>query len=371
MKSALKWVGLFALAIVAVMLSAPTAHALTSFQPSDAITSLMLVGAIGKASDMVIYQAEFQTGMVEKISQFLGVFNEGTRGAIRLVPRALKGHYGKDAFFKDVSGLVSRRDITSVAAVTDLALTQDENISVKLNRKVGPVAQTIDAMKKAGLDEASASRAFGALAGERKMKDMVNAAILALETAISGVAANNLDITGETVKTANTDALRRVLAKMGDASQSVVCWLSHSKADFDIIGQLMSDKVTGLADLVTIGGALPAYLGRPRIVTDAPALTDANGSLTDTYNTLGLTKDACVVEESEDETFLTEQVSGLENIIRRWQSEHAFNVSVKGFKWDVANGGINPTDGTLGTSSNWDKVASDDKNIAGVRLVTQ
>ena len=85
--------------------------------------------AIGKYSDMVVYQAEFQSGMVEKVAQFLAAFNEASRGAIRLVPRALKGHYGKEAFFEDVSSLVSRRDITSVSAATDLALTQGELVA--------------------------------------------------------------------------------------------------------------------------------------------------------------------------------------------------------------------------------------------------
>jgi hypothetical protein len=47
--------------------------------------------AIGKASDMKVYHEEFQSGMVEKIAQFIGLFNEQSRGAIRLIPRALKG----------------------------------------------------------------------------------------------------------------------------------------------------------------------------------------------------------------------------------------------------------------------------------------
>jgi hypothetical protein len=327
--------------------------------------------AIGKASDFVIYQAEFQSGMVEKAAQFLQLFNAGTRGAIRLVPRALKGHYGKEAFFKDVSSLVSRRDITDVSAVTDLALTQDENISVKINRKIGPVAQTLDAMKKAGMDEGAASRAFGELAASRKLKDMVNTALIAVEAAIQGNSAMNLDITGEATKTASRDALNRTLALFGDARQDIVCWVGHSHVNTAILSEVIASGVTGLEDIVSIQGALPAWLGRPSIITDAGALTDANASATDTYNTLGLVEGAVVVEESEDDTFVTELVSGYENIFRRFQSEYAYNVSVKGFKWDTTNGGVNPTDSALGTTTNWDQVATDDKHTAGVRLLSQ
>lgn len=327
--------------------------------------------AIGKASDMVIYQAEFQSGLVEGLNQNVALFNEQTRGAIQLVPAALKGYYGKAAFFKDVASLVTRRDITSTSSVTDLAMTQDEQISVKINRKIGPVAQTLDAIKKAGLTEAQASFAFGQLAASRKMKDMINTALIAAETAIQGNTPMNLSITGETTKTASTASLVRTLALMGDMAGDIVCWVGHSKPYFDVLNGLISDKVTGLADLVTIQGGIPSTLGRAFVISDAPALTDANGSATDTYNTLGLVSGAVVVTESEPDAFATEIVTGLENLARRWQSEYSYNVEVKGFKWDIANGGVNPADATIGTTTNWDQTAYDDKLTAGVRLVTQ
>ena len=326
--------------------------------------------AIGKASDMKVYQEEFQSGMIERVAQFLGVFNEGTRGAIRLIPSALKGDYSKAAFFKDVSGLVSRRDTTITTAVTDLALTQDEVISVKLNRKVGPLAQTLDAIKKANITEAEASRAFGVLAGEQKMKDMVDAAIRSVAAAIGATAAmvSDVSVTTGTRVPSSPGALNTALALMGDAAQDVVCWVGHSRPNFDIIGALIAGTTSGLADVATIQGALPGYLGRPSIITDSAALT-----FTDTYvkyRTLGLVRDAVIVTESEEESFATEMVTGLENLVRRWQSEHAFNVECKGYKWDIANGGANPNDTALALSTNWDKVATSDKHTPGVLLIT-
>lgn len=368
------WGAFAAVAVLALLATGTPGMALTlDFSNPEALTGLLLIGAIGKASDMVIYQEEFQTGLVERVTQFLSAFNEQSRGAIRMVPRALKGHYSKAAFFKDVAGLVTRRDITSTAGVTALAMTQDEVISVKLNRKIGPVAQTLDALKKAGLTEADASRVFGQMAGERKMKDMLNSALLAVETAIAGQGATlTSDITAlvAPANLATTAGLRTALAKFGDASQDVVCWVGHSKPHFDIIGALMAQNVTGLTDIVTIQGAVPAYLGRPVVVTDSPALVDLNGSAADSYNTLGLTANAVVVEESEDETYFTDIVGGAENLYRIFQSEYAYNVTVRGFKWDIANGGVNPADGALGTTTNWDKVAHDDRLLAGVRLLS-
>lgn len=47
-----------------------------------------------------------------------------------------------------LSGLVSRRDTTSTGAATDQTMTQDEWVSVKLNRKIGPVLQSRDSFRK-------------------------------------------------------------------------------------------------------------------------------------------------------------------------------------------------------------------------------
>ncbi len=368
LKAVSVWGMLTLVAVLTVMLTGTPATALAQ---SFSLDHLLFIGAIGKASDMVIYQAEFQTGMIESLTQFLNAFNESSRGAIRLIPNALKGHYSKNAFFKDISGLVTRRDITSVASVTPIAMTQDEMIGVKVNRKVGPVSNTLDSIIKAGMTEEEASRAFGKLAGEHKMRDMLNTGLIALETAIQSVTVMNLDITGETTKTSSTAALQRAKAKMGDNGEKIVCWVSHSKTHNDVLGALIAGNVTGLSDIVSIQGAVPAFLGRPVVVTDSPALTDANGTATDTYNTLGLVAGALVIEESEPDRFYTDIVGSLENLARIWQSEYAYNITIKGKKWDVGNGGVNPADAAIGTTTNWDTVASDDKNTAGVRLVTQ
>jgi hypothetical protein len=324
----------------------------------------------GVYTDMAIYQAEFQTGLAERISQNIAAFNAQSAGAIRLVPNALRGHYGKSAFFKEIASLVARRDISSVAAVSDLKMTQDEVISVKINRRVGPVAQTIDAIKKAGLTEAQASRAFGVFAADAKFKDMLNTALIAGERAIQDNTAMNLTISSESTPTMSTSALVRTLALMGDMAGSIVAWVGHSKPFYDLTKALVIGTATGVADAVTVNGPISQSLGRPFIVTDAPALTDANGSADDTYNTLGLVRDAIIVEESEEEAFFTDIISGNANLLRRWQAEYAYNLSVKGFKWDVAVG-VNPTDANVGASGSWDQVATSDKLTAGVRLVSE
>ena len=67
---------------------------------------------------------------------------------------------------------------------------------------------------------------------------------------------------------------------------------------------------------------------------------------------------------------LLERVGGGEQITRRFQAEYAYNLEMKGFTWDIANGAANPTDSALGTSSNWDQTAASIKDTAAVMALS-
>lgn len=104
--------------------------------------------AIGKASDFKIYNDEVRGGVVETLTQATQALSAGSAGSIVLTTVSKRGDYAKESFFKNIASLVTRRDTTAVTTATDLALTMDEIISVKLNRKIGPVGQTRDAFRK-------------------------------------------------------------------------------------------------------------------------------------------------------------------------------------------------------------------------------
>lgn len=326
--------------------------------------------AIGKASDFKIYEEEFYGGMWEGLSQTTNGFNAGSRNALRLVTRDLLGNYSKESFYKSISNLITRRDTTSVAAVTDLAMTQDEKITVKVHRKIGPTAQTLDAWRKIGKDQREMSFQIGRMVADEKIKDYINTTILVAQAAIAGQGSLLFDATGETTKTLTHGYLVKGLAKMGDMGSGVVCWVMHSKPYYDLMGQAIADKVFEVAGATIMNGTI-ASLGRPVVVIDSPALWDLNGSATDTYNVLGLVEDAATLIESETEEIFAEPVTGLENIIFRIQGEYAYNLGVKGFKWDVTNGGANPLDAALATTTNWDLVVSSVKLAAGVKIKVQ
>jgi hypothetical protein len=193
---------------------------------------------------------------------------------------------------------------------------------------------------------------------------MVNTAIRVVEAALQGQA-NLVHTVGATITHA---ALVDAMAKRGDKASDISCLVMHSKPYFDLVKQAITDKIFQVANVAIYAGTVATF-GKPTIVIDSPPLVDAGAP--NTYNTLLLVPGAVTVKESELETVVLDgPLTGLENLIYRLQGEYAYNVECLGFKYDVAQG-VNPTDNVLGTAANWVKEATDDKALAGVRLVTQ
>ncbi len=326
---------------------------------------------IGKASNFKIYQNELRGGIVEQLMQASAFFN-GAGGAISLTSVSRRGDYSKESFFKNIATVVSRRDTTSVAAATDLPLTMDEIISVKLNRTIGPVTQTYDAFAKMAMDMTpeAFSVLLGGMIGKAMQVEMLNSGLRAARAALVTHATNMHTVASSGEIT--TSALVDGLAKFGDAASNISAWVMHSKVYFDLMQHQIGTSANGdIVSGVVVQSATPATLNRPVIVTDSDALLVAGGSgsgaYTD-YHTLGLTSGAIVLENSESERVVLDEVTGLQNLVIRLQGEYAYNAGVKGFKWDTTNGGVNPNDTALGTGTNWDTAVSSNKSVAGVLI---
>lgn len=329
--------------------------------------------ATGTKANFKVYNEFIHSGLVETLTQNSDAFNAASRGAIRLASVNRRGDYVYESFFKNTADLVSRRITSgtgSTSTVDDLALQQDEHISVKVNRKIGPVANTLDSFKKiqAGpFNENALNFAIGQQAAKAMQVDQINTVIRAGRAALS----NQSDalFTVPSSGTLKTSSLVSGLSKRGDASDSVILWVMHSKAYFDLVQYQITPTNNGdlIANAAVVDGS-PTTLGRPVLIIDSPALAISSGSpqVTD-YYTLGLTANAFTVEDSEETTIVSEFVTGSENLLVRYQGEFAYNVSLRGFKWDVQNGGgDNPTDTNIGTGSNWDPAMASVKDWGGV-----
>lgn len=318
-----------------------------------------------KLSDVKAYDVLMATSFYERITQNINAFNGASAGALRMLNDKLTGDYEKLAFFKNMSAL-TRRDVTSSASVEPTKMTMDENISVKVKRKYGPVDTDRGAFRSMNMSPDEASVLAGQAMADEVMQEMLNTAIAALDAALSGQTEVNKDVSGAGSDNKMSHSnLNNALAQLGDASSQVKLWVMSGAAGHALLGNMLSGVAPQFNDsgISVYNGGVPT-LGRPIILTDCDALNP-----TDKFVVLGLTDAAALLKISEDAEAFSQVILGNENIVTRFQGESAYNIQLKGFKWDTGNGGANPNAGTVATASNWDKNVTSHKSLAGVRLV--
>lgn len=303
-------------------------------------------------------------GFYEGITQNTNAFNAASAGALRVLNEKVNNDYGKKSFFKNLDA-VSRRDDTSTATANGIKLLMDEDISVKVKRKFGPVETTRDALRSQGIDPDQASYYAGLAMADGTKQEMLNTVVSALDAALSA-SNNNIDVSG--IANANQMShlnLNKALALMGDNSSNVKLWVMSGAAYHALIGSMLSGTAPQFNDsgISVYNGGAPT-LARPVLVTDSSAL-----SPTDKFVILGLTENAAMLKISEDPEAISHVISGNENLITRFQGESAYNIQLKGYKWNIGSGGRNPAAAALNTASNWTKNVTSDKSLPGVRLV--
>src|SRR5690349_9775058 len=104
-------------------------------------------------TDMKYFDPLIQSGYSEVMAQAVEKFNGGSNGTILLRSNRKPGDFDYEAFFKNAGGLVSRQDLTSTSSATAKKMEQSNVISVKLNRKIGPVEWARSAFLKPGLSQ--------------------------------------------------------------------------------------------------------------------------------------------------------------------------------------------------------------------------
>ena len=326
--------------------------------------------AAGTQQNFVIYNEQYHAGAWEKLSQVVEVFNESSANTLQVATREHIGHFSEQSFYRNVADVISHRDVDSTADVEAKKMEQDENVSVKINRRIGPVEQSIDSFKKLGRDPQEMSFVLGEMVAEQKLQDMVNTAFLCLAVALGNDNATMVDITADNPATISHLAFPRALTKMGDRASEIRAIGFHSNPFYSLMQQAMIDKIFEVAGVVIASGNVPTLM-KPTVIVDAPALMIENVAPTPNYfNTLMLTSGAVLIEESETETIHSSIVDGKANLMLRYQGEYAYTITLKGHRWDKAAGGENPTNAALGVGANWIRT-HDVKQGPGVLLRTQ
>lgn len=319
--------------------------------------------ATGTISNFQVYNDFIHSSFVEQFTQNSDAFNEKSNGAIIMATEATVGDYKYQSFFEEGPD-VERRDDTATSALTDNALTQDNEVDVLLARRRHQ-ATTRSQWLNIGKTPEEFGRVYSAQLDVAIRREMLNRALAAVNAALSNVSALLADDSGQTM---DTDSLAQGLTLFGDASDKIVLWVMHSAPYWNLVRSQITANIDGVSNF-NIQTATPVTLNRPVLVTDSSSLVvSATGTR---YITLGLTAGAIRCVMSQMPYTAIEEETGKDNIIIRQQTEYAYLLGLKGFKYDTANGGRNPNNTNVATAGNWDQAATDNKSLPGIRIRTQ
>lgn len=308
--------------------------------------------------DLQMFNSQVSLAMTEIVDQEVNKFNEASRGAITLRPSGVcAGDYAIEASFKRIQGLVRRRNMYGTGDLTTVPLQQIKDVAVKVAAGTPPVEFKPSEYEWILQDPALAAVMIGEQLAPAKLQDMLNVGLSAAVAAVSGNAAVVSAVSGSP-KQAD---LAKAAGKFGDRSQSMVAWVLHSTTMIN----LWIDGLGNASNLFTYGtvNVVADPFGRVFVISDAAAL--GNGT---NFNTLGLVANGLTIDQNDDFTAVMVDGVGKENITRTYQAEWSYNVGVLGYAWDTVSGGPSPTDAAIATSSNWEKIATGDKDTAGVLL---
>lgn len=310
-------------------------------------------------SDMVVFNQYFMPATIETLAQMIDKFNAASAGAISLTTEGFDGDFIQESFFKSIHSAQRRVDrYAALASQNPTDLTQDANVGVKVAGGFGPIryepAQMTWLRKPTAEGIEVASRNFA----EAMLRDQLNTSIAALVAAISNQADATNDISAGTNAVVTYGTINDAHAKFGDRSSDIVADVMTGAMYHKLIGQNLtnSNRLFQAAGVTIVD-----ILGKVGVVTDAPALAPVGKDVV-----LGLTSGAAVVHDAGDVISNIDTSNGNTRIITTMQVDYSFGLRLKGYKWDTANGGKSPTDAEIATGTNWDKVASDIKQTAGV-----
>lgn len=309
-------------------------------------------------SDMKVFNDFAYSAMTETIDQQVRLFNDASNNAIMLQSASNVGDYKQEAMFAAIAGLVRRRNAAGSGAVAPVDLGQLQHNSVKVAGGTVPVRWEPQQFSWIQRNQEEAGTMLGVQLAEGMFQDKLNAAIASLVAAITANT-NTAYVAGAASDITLSDLVAGS-ALFGDRAPQLRAWVIHSKPMHDLYAESLANG----GRLFEFGNVAIQQdgFGRRFIITDSPGLITGGT----TYSTLGLTQGAALVEDNGDFFANMETNNGGENIERTWQAEYTFNLGLKGYSWDVANGGRSPTDTALATGTNWDKIATSDKDTAGV-----
>lgn len=314
---------------------------------------------------MKVFNEFIMPATIETLAQMVDKFNASSGGAIRLTTDGFTGDFLQESFWAGIHSAQRRVDrYATNGAVAATDLTQLQHNSVKVAGGFGPVRFEPSQLTWLEKPTAEGVEVISRNLAEAMMQDQLNTAIAALVAAIEARADATYDASDESPSQAVTyGAMNKAHALFGDHSGNLIASVMRGQTFHRLIGQNLAN-VERL--FVSTNVRVVDILGKLIVVTDAPALYEDVSGGPDLEKVLSLAESAALVHDGGDIISNIETSNGKERIETTLQVDYTFGLGLKGYAWDVQNGGKSPTDAELATGSNWDKVATSIKHTAGV-----
>lgn len=314
-------------------------------------------------ANMQVYDTEIYTTTIELLGQKLEAFNAASGGAIVLNTNAWRGNYSKEAFFQSISGAQRRVDRNAaIGAQASTQLSQGEFVGVKVAGGFGPVTFEPGQMSYLMENPAAAIMVIAEGFSDALLADQLNTAVGCGVAAVENIAALVNDVSASAGL--SQQALNKGHYKFGDMSGMLVCDVMHSSGSESLTDKALAN---GEQLFVSSNVTVISILGKIMVVSDIPALYVA-GTPNKT-KVLSITAGGIVVSNSGDIITNMETTNGQTRIETTWQADYTFGLSLKGYAWDVANGGASPLDAELFTGTNWDIAVTSNKHSLGTLTV--
>lgn len=314
-------------------------------------------------ANMQVYDTEIYTTTIELLGQKLEAFNAASGGAIVLNTNAWRGNYTKEAFFQSISGAQRRVDRNAtIGAQAATQLSQGEFVGVKVAGGFGPVTFEPGQLSYLMENPATAIMVIAEGFSDALLADQLNTAVGCGVAAVENIAALVNDVSASAGL--SQQALNKGHYKFGDMSGMLVCDVMHSSGSESLTDKALAN---GEQLFVSSNVTVISILGKIMVVSDIPALYVA-GTPNKT-KVLSITAGGIVVSNSGDIITNMDTTNGQTRIETTWQADYTFGLSLKGYAWDVTNGGASPLDAELFTGTNWDIAVTSTKHSLGTLTV--
>lgn len=314
-------------------------------------------------SDMKVYNDDIVGTTIELLGQKTDQFNAASGGAIVLSTASWRGDFSRESFFNRIA--TAKRRVDRYAAIESqaaTALTQGEHVGVKVAGGFGPVLFEPAQMTWLNEDPASAIRAISEGFSDALLADQLNTAVGAAVAAVSNQAALVNDVS--TTAGLSLNVLNNSHAKFGDQSQLLITDIMTGAAYHTLV-----DKALTNANQLFVAGNVMVVdvLGKRYVISDIPALYGA-GTPNKT-KVLSVVANGIIVDNASDIISNIDTSNGNTRIQTTWQADYSFGLKLKGYSWDVTNGGKSPRDENLFTPVNWVKAVAENKHTLGTLAI--